>query len=191
MTHPPREMNKQIRNRYLLIGNRMDTKYHSLVSVSILFFCASLVACTPSASPTPYIPPSPVFRLLPSSTPAFDLPAFTPTPCFNDLALVEDLTIPDNTVVLPGSSLEKKWLVRNAGTCDWTGTYSLRFIGGSQMAAIPEQPLSQARSGQEATIRILFTAPLEPGQYVSLWQALDLDGIAFGEIFQVTVVVQP
>ena len=140
------------------------------------------------------MPPSPVVwqtTTFPSTVIGADPTILHATPCINDLLLVSDPTIPDNTVVSPGMSLDKQWLVRNNGTCDWDGTYTLRFVGGSLLDASPEFSLIPAVSGNEGSIEVKCTAPLESGQYISLWQAFDPLGNPFGEIFQMTIVVEP
>ena len=106
----------------------------------------------------------------------------TPTPpCENGLTFLEDITIPDGTVVAPGERLDKQWRVRNSGTCNWDGRYRLRLVDGVPMGAEEEVPLYPARAGAEAVIRIVFTAPEEPGTYISTWQAVDPQGNFFGD----------
>jgi hypothetical protein len=106
------------------------------------------------------------------------------------LAFVDDLTIPDYTIVAPGSMLDKQWLVQNSGSCNWDGRYRLRLVGGDALSAFPEQALYPARAGMQATLWIVFTAPLEAGEYFSEWQAFDARGIPFGESFLIRIIVQ-
>jgi hypothetical protein len=87
--------------------------------------------------------------------------------------------------------VDKQWRVQNTGTCDWNSGYRLRFLGASLLGAVQEQALYHSRAGSEALLRIQFTAPLVPGQYVSLWQAVDSSGVPFGDIFQMTIIVEP
>jgi hypothetical protein len=42
----------------------------------------------------------------------------------------------------------------------------------------------------QATLRIVFTTPVDAGDYISEWQAFDAKGIPFGESFFVKIVVQ-
>jgi hypothetical protein len=170
---------------------KMDMRYFFLKSVSI-FFIMELAACTPEVSATPYLPPTPAPRVTLLPTPTSTLPPGVPTPvCIDNLAFRDDLTIPDYSVVFPGSLLDKQWLVQNTGSCNWDERYRLRMIGGYPMGAAEEQALYPARAGAEAVIRILFTAPSEAGEYVSLWQAYDPNGFAFGEAFLIKIIVQP
>jgi hypothetical protein len=160
---------------------------------AILLALLLLPACTPTPPSTPFIPPkasTPTQLLvqgatpvIPTSTPQPELvasPTATP-PCTDGLAFVEDVTIPDGTTVSPGASIDKRWLVQNNGTCNWDARYRLKFVGGLEMGAATEQALYPARGGAQATIRITFTAPSEPGEYSTAWQAIDPNGEPFGD----------
>jgi hypothetical protein len=165
-----------------------------------LFF--ALVACGPGAAPR-YIPPTAadIPAALLSPTPSQRAAQGTPTeqnepvkpsptpPCVSSLTFLEDITIPDDTVVAPGAVLDKRWRVENSGTCNWDAAYRLKMIGGDDLGAPPEQALYPARSGAQALIRIFFTAPDEAGVYRSAWQAYDPDGSGFGDPFYIEVVV--
>ena len=64
------------------------------------------------------------------------------------------------------------------------------FVGGLEMGANIEQALYPARAGAQATIRINFVAPTEPGSYTTSWEAIDPDGLPFGDPIFMTIVVQ-
>jgi hypothetical protein len=91
--------------------------------------------------------------------------------------------------VTPGQTLDKRWQVQNSGTCNWDNRYRMKLIAGPEMAANPEQALFPARSGASLVIRIVFTAPNEPGTYRSAWQAYAPNGEPFGDPFFIEVVV--
>jgi hypothetical protein len=55
---------------------------------------------------------------------------------------------------------------------------------------VPEQALYPARSGTQVELRIVFTAPNEPGIYRSAWQAHDPEGQPFGDQFFIEIVVE-
>lgn len=108
--------------------------------------------------------------------------AFTPTPaCENDLQFIEDLNIPDNSVVQAGERLVKQWEVANSGTCNWDSTYRLHFVSGSDFGISPQLSLYPARSGTEAVVQIEFLVPETSGQYRSAWQAFSPGGEPFGD----------
>ena len=164
-----------------------------------------LVSCNPVAGQPPgaatepavYEPPSYpdiVATIAPaaSSTP-FPIASPTPEanlPCVDNLLFLEDLTIPDGTVVEAGAFLDKRWLVENNGACNWKANYHLALIAGPELGATSIQALYPARSGAQAQIRIVFTAPEEPGTYRSAWQAHDPQGTPFGDPIFIEFVVE-
>lgn len=179
--------------------NRFELSLGLLAIVSALFLTP---ACTPTPPATPFIPPKAATATLPpvlGNTPilpsvtsqpiASPDPTATP-PCMDGLAFIEDVTIPDGTVVSPGASIDKQWLVQNNGTCNWDSRYRLRFAGGLEMGAATEQALYPARAGSQATIRITFIAPSEPGTYTTAWQAIDPNGEPFDESIFMEITVQ-
>ena len=157
-------------------------------------------ACAPGATPTAFRPPTQPgpTQILPTTTPVPQLftPVPTPTitatipgPCTNSLSFLSDITVPDDTFILPGASIDKQWLVQNTGTCNWDSTYRLKWIGGDTMGAAQEQALYPARAGTQATLRILFTAPPVEDTYESAWQAVDPNGNVFGDLIFIKIVV--
>ncbi len=172
------------------------------------FFTANLIllisACSSAPTATPFLPPTaqslliePTFIINPTqnivviqSTP---LPTIEPTAnsdeCVSNLTFVSDLTIPDNTFITYGATMDKQWLVQNSGTCDWNADYRLRHIGGAELGAPEEIMLYPAKSGAQASIQIIFTAPFTDGEYESAWQAFDPAGLAFGDPIYIRVNV--
>jgi len=173
---------------------RRPKALHRVVYWWVWFGAAAvLIGCGPGNSTfQPYRPPT-----LHAPTPLSTQPPATPTPqpptatpdCTNGLTYLEDLSIPDGLEVQPGEVLEKRWRVKNSGSCNWDQAYRLKLAGGVEMGAAPEQALLPARGGSEGVVQITFTAPLEAGVYQSAWQAYDPDGEAFGDIFYIEVVV--
>lgn len=159
--------------------------------------CLLLSACGAETNPspiasntisvTPSLPP-----ILPTDTviPTFPV-LIPPTPtCVNGLSFISDVTFPDFSVVAAGTLLDKQWLVQNSGSCNWDNRYRLRLVAGDGLGASPEQALFPARAGTQATLRIVFSAPLVPGEYLSEWQAFDSQGVPFGDSFFIKIIVQ-
>ena len=170
--------------------------------LAVLSALSLIAACAPTATPTLFIAPraatvtappvqgeTPVIPTLTPSPVVTSSPTATP-PCTDDLAFVQDVTVPDGTVVAPGASIDKQWLVQNSGTCNWDSRYRLKFAGGNEMGAAAEQALYPARAGGQVTIRMAFTAPSQPGEYTTAWQAINPDGEPFGESIFVKIDVQ-
>jgi hypothetical protein len=191
----------------------MDTvKRNRLLPVSI-FVCMWFIlsGCgqkldAPSPVPSALIPassstnapiPTPILTVspqpsIPTETPlALEAIFPSPTPtCIDGLTFIGDVTIPDGSLITPGITIDKQWLVQNSGSCNWDNRYRLRLINGSALDASPEQALFPARSGMQATLQIFFVAPQEPGEYLSEWQVFDPMGIPFGDSFYIKFIVQ-
>lgn len=162
-------------------------------SLLLLAMTLLLSACGEQAAlntPEYFIPPTLANQAEPIS---FETPTpILPTPtiaCENDLSFIDDVTVPDGTKFAPGDVIEKVWLVRNSGTCNWTADYRVRFIDGDPMNAGLEQALFPARSGSEAEIRVTFVAPNRNGLVLSSWQAYSPEGQPFGTLFYISIVV--
>jgi hypothetical protein len=181
-----------IKNRFLL--NRY------LILLFIIFLTSS---CAPQPEPTPFRPPTSiaptkvVFTSTPPITLTVEIPiqiisiTSTNEPCTNILSFLDDITVEDGATFLPNDSIDKQWLIKNDGTCDWDSSYKLKWVGGDPMNANTEQALYPARAGTQATLRIIFTAPANAGEYESAWQATDTNGNFFGDLVFIKIVVIP
>jgi hypothetical protein len=185
-----------------------DTQYDRCIAYRILspvglivvylgLVFSGLTGCV--ESPTPYRPPAITFQPTPSPL-ASAIPTFTSLPietplaittpaCTDNLTFLEDISIRDGTVAHTGDSIDKRWLVMNSGSCNWDDRYHLKLVSGSEFNAPVEQALYPARSGTKASIRILFTAPSDPGSYQSAWQAYDPQGKPFGDPIIIQIAV--
>lgn len=171
-----------------------------LVLLSIIFLAS---ACSPQVTPTPFRPPTKpaptqilstitpipaIYTPIPTSTVTATA---TESPCTNNLEFLQDVTIPDGSTVSFGAPIDKQWLVKNNGTCDWGSTYHLKWIGGDPLGAAQEQILYPARAGTQVTLHITFTAPTVEGTFESAWQAYGPDGVAFGDPVFMKIVIFP
>jgi Ig-like domain from next to BRCA1 gene len=179
----------------------------SLLSRCLFLLTFLLAGCTPSGFPsidlaqqrTPFFRPpteanavatqSHIQGTIPTNSAPANGQAAPTALCKDNLAFVKDLTIPDGTVVEPLSTLDKRWQVENNGNCNWGENYRVRLIAGPELEAQKEQALYPARSGSQATIRIVFKAPQEPGTYRSAWQAFNAQGTPFGDPFFIEISV--
>lgn len=174
-----------------------------IISCPVLFLLSVfflVVGCAPQAAPTAFRPPTaaPPTLILPTATPLSITATIAPTltatvdagPCTNLLTFLDDLTVEDGTTFAPGADIDKQWLVQNDGTCNWDSTYKLKWVGGYTLGVKEEQPLFPAAAGVQVTLRIVFTAPEEPGTYQTTWQATAPDGTLFGDTVYMEIVVQ-
>jgi hypothetical protein len=118
---------------------------------------------------------------------------FTPVPTgpSGDRAVfVTDVTIPDGTVLAPGAAFTKTWKLQNAGTSNWTTSYSLAFVSGEQMGAITSAPLDQSvPPGQQIDVSVNLVAPVNPGTYQGYWKMKNASGQFFNDVVYVKIVV--
>ncbi len=174
-----------------------------IISRPVLFLLSVfflVVGCAPQAAPTAFRPPTaaPPTLILPTATPLSITATIAPTltatvdagPCTNLLTFLDDLTVEDGTTFAPGADIDKQWLVQNDGTCNWDSTYKLKWVDGYTLGVTEEQPLFPAAAGVQVTLRIVFTAPEEPGTYQTTWQATAPDGTLFGDTVYMEIVVQ-
>ncbi|MBN1313078.1 MAG: hypothetical protein JXB30_16830 [Anaerolineae bacterium] len=128
----------------------------------------------------------------PVSATSPNLPTPTPTrECVLEALFVEDVTIPDDTVVEPGETFTKTWRVENAGNCNWASSnIVLVFLWGTQMAEEEEISVPSTKAGDTVDISIRMTAPMEPGVHVAMWQLQTADGQQVGVQLYLRIVVQ-
>lgn len=196
---------------------KRHTRYAKRIVYAVFSVFLLLAACAPPAETAFFIPPtapaSPTSAAtiisLWTATPTEETSReqtptpkaiFTPSPttsetltlenCSNDLKYLTDLTVPDGSPIEPGARIDKQWLVRNSGTCDWDADYRLRLLGGfPPLGAETVQALFPARAGAEVTLQIFFTAPAASNVYRSAWQAYDPQGNPFGETIYIEITV--
>jgi hypothetical protein len=156
----------------------------------------------PEPVPTTPTPTQPVATDLPQPT-STSRPAPTQTPlpplaCTDKATFIQDVTIPDNTRLLPGQSFVKTWRLRNAGTCTWTTDYAVVFASGHSLGGPLAIPLQRSVApGSTTDLSVTLTAPAEFGAYESRWQLRNADVELFGigrnadAPFWVKIVVGP
>ena len=98
--------------------------------------------------------------------------------CIDLAAFGGDITIPDDTFVLPGETFVKTWRFVNGGSCTWTTGYALTFAGGEQMGGPDVVPITQkVATGGTVDVSVSLTAPTTLGTLRSEW-SLTHDGVA-------------
>ena len=158
-----------------------------LVVVGLMAACGQA-----AASPTSGLgsqAPAGTARAVPSPEPTHEVAAASlEAPCVNDAVFLSDLTIPDGTVVQAGQVLDKRWSVRNSGTCDWGAGYRLVPVSPNPLAGETPLALYPAKAGADAVWQVFVHAPSQPGEIIGRWQAQTPDGTTFGQ--QVFIKIQ-
>ena len=116
--------------------------------------------------------------------------------CVYRASLVSDVSVPENTLMAPGSRFTKTWRLRNEGTCTWgpgLSLHSLFFMSGEAMGAPSQVRLpSNTPPGGSVDISINMIAPDLPGVYRGEWMLHVADGplLGVGPDMQMPLVVQ-
>lgn len=175
----------------------------SIVSILVLILSAcNLPSGTPTAEPnvvftaaaltvqaqstqlapfnTPTLPPAqPTNTLAPIASATLAIPTITrsvpPTAACDQAQFIKDVTIPDGTVIAPGTIFKKTWRLKNIGTCTWSG-YQLVFDQGEAMSPVPD-PIGTVAPGQEVDVSVTFTAPTVSKSYRSYWRLRNASGV--------------
>ncbi|HEY84449.1 MAG TPA: hypothetical protein G4N96_04955 [Chloroflexi bacterium] len=108
--------------------------------------------------------------------------------CSNDAQLVKEINYPAGTTVQPNTHFQKRWLVKNTGTCDWNSGYYLDLVSGLALGAVKTQ-LPLVLAGSEVELPLAMVAPDEGGTYQSQWKIHDLQGRPFGATLGVEIIV--
>lgn len=115
----------------------------------------------------------------------------TETVCEFNAAFVNDLSIPDGTILEPGQVFDKIWQLENNGCADWPSETEVVFLDGFLMGGPVAAPLgSVVPSGSTYDLMLTFQAPDEPGSYLTTYQLRTPDGLPFGEPFFMNIVVE-
>jgi RHS repeat-associated protein len=112
------------------------------------------------------------------------------------VAFIADVTIPDNTQVVAGSTFIKTWRLKNTGTSSWNG-YTAVFVSSPSnglssinLSATGATSITAPSGGPGQTVDLStqMRAP-SPGTYYSYWQLRNSSGVSFGVQFYVKIRV--
>jgi hypothetical protein len=166
-------------------------------------------AFTPTPLPVSTSTPTPTSILvLPTATQILILPSYAPIEnhttgslqksdapyrvdysLCNNSAYIDDVTIPDGTVLSPGETFVKTWTLENTGFCMWKADYILTFFEGDPMSGLDTEIGRAIASGRQSKISITLTAPSLEGTYTGYWLLADEYDKSFGMPFYVQIVV--
>jgi uncharacterized protein YkwD len=88
--------------------------------------------------------------------------------CKDSAAMIEDVTVPDNTVMTKGQQFTKTWRFLNNGKCDWSG-YSIAFFAGDRMGTPDSVPIQDTPAGKAVDVSVNLTAPAADGSYTGFY----------------------
>ena len=100
---------------------------------------------------------------------------------------ISDVTVPDGTVMTPGQTFVKTWLVQNSGTCTWDTNYKIGFGFGEAMSSTTTALTKSVAPGEQVEISINLTVPTKTGNLTGTWRMMNGQGAFFGT--NLTVVI--
>jgi hypothetical protein len=184
---------------YLSACNLPSRNIEDIASTAAAQTVEALLSATPvSGIATPSFTPLPVpATLTPAASPAItNTPSVTATTNCNVAQFITDVTIPDGTIMAPNQAFNKKWRIKNDGTCTWTG-FSLVFDSGDAMSGPATKAISTLNPGQEVDLDVDLKAPTTPGSYRGYWRINTNSGVLVpivngsqGKSFYVDIKVQ-
>ena len=104
---------------------------------------------------------------------------------------MDDVTIPDGTAILAGTSFTKTWLVQNNGDVAWTPGFKLTYDNGGNLAASSSITLPACAPGGQVQVSVAMIAPNRKGNTKSVWVFRDSQGNVFGDHMYVLIDVKP
>jgi hypothetical protein len=101
--------------------------------------------------------------------------------CENDSEFLEDISIPDYSIIERDEIFVKLWRVRNNGTCTWTPAYKTNFSQGNPLEWQAMAIADIVAPGEETEVSVTIQSPAIPGIYQTWWQLSDEQGQNFGD----------
>ncbi|KAI9283010.1 hypothetical protein BC943DRAFT_328101 [Umbelopsis sp. AD052] len=106
---------------------------------------------------------------------------------------VDDVNIPDGTIVAAKSRFLKIWNMVNEGTQEWPQGTQLVFCGGDSLASSPSTTtfaVPVTKPGKNAYVTADLQAPAKPGRYVSYFRLITPTGTRFGHRVWCDILVE-
>ena len=156
---------------------------------------AAVTTNTPTQTSTPAFTATALPTFTFTLAPATETPQPAPPTVLSDYdfcdnsAYVSDITIKDGTVLMPGEPFKKIWRLQNNGACPWRPEYTVTFVSGYNMDGVTTTINQYVAPGKSAKITVTMKAPTAEGTYTGYWSLTNFDGINFGEVVYVRVVV--
>lgn len=173
----------------------IQTAAAETIMADIAATAAAATLLTPLASPTAE-PTQPVGTITVTVTMTLSLPSTpialgTPLGLCDDASFVQDVTVPDGSVMTPGAEFLKTWKVRNTGDCTWGAGYTIVYGGyNDKMSGVPASIGTTVIPNQDVDVSVQFKAPTKVGEYLSAWRMASPSGYPFGQFLFVKIIVR-
>ncbi|GAB4571145.1 MAG: hypothetical protein Fur0017_19420 [Anaerolineales bacterium] len=107
----------------------------------------------------------------------------------NNSTYVDDVTVPDDTVMTPGQTFTKTWKLQNTGSCAWSTSYKVTFVSGNAMSGVTTPLTVAVQPGQSGDVSVAMKAPATAGDAIGYWILTNDSGQNFGTTFYVKIKV--
>ena len=134
--------------------------------------------------------PTPTQIQIPPLVQSFNAPFQVDESICDNSAYIEDITIPDGSLLAPGETFVKTWAIRNTGFCTWKDSYNVLLYDGNSMSGQETEIGKTIASGKETKISISLIAPDSEGIYKGTWIMTNEHGTPFGMSFYVQISVK-
>ncbi|MGD0173291.1 MAG: NBR1-Ig-like domain-containing protein [Anaerolineales bacterium] len=153
------------------------------VQITSLFVMSPTSTLSRAPQESPILSPTFTLSLNPTRPPIRNVPA-----CYDSLFL-EDVTIPDGTIMAPEENFVKTWKFKNTGTCGWTTSFAIGFSYGNLMNGNDTALPNSVDTGDSVDIAVDMTAPKTTGWYAGWWRLKNESGLYFGDFVYVSILV--
>lgn len=164
--------------------------FSAVQTLAVETFAAGLTQtaeAVPTFTPTPTLEPT--LTLTPTVTGEVP-PTPTKNNCYN-LLYLQDITIPDGTVMKPNETFTKTWMVQNTGGCAWAPGFTFVNVGGDSMRAATVKLTKAVPVGLKYELSVDMVVPT--GSYGTIqgaWRMAYEPGMYFGDTLFISIVVE-
>ena len=174
----------------------------------------SITTKPPSPKPIFTNTPSPRPTTISTATPSMDgtlTPVGSESYTCSSFQWIEDVTIPDGTLLKPGQIFLKIWRIKNTGNCPWNVTFELAYDHGDRLDG-PDRSrayfypqgvqltsslndsswgnfVADVKSGEVVDLPLFLRAPEKAGEYQGVWRLDDENGIGI-DFLWVNIIVE-
>jgi len=162
----------------LSLGSCIKVSQETAMSAPPAFVTSTLPPTRPGLSLPTEVPPTSTASTPDSSTtttPGGTASASDAGSCKDSAVLLEDVTVPDNSLMPRGGKFTKTWRFMNTGKCNWSG-YTIAFVAGDRMETPDSAPVPQTEPGKTVDVSIELTAPSIDGAYTGFYELKNSNG---------------
>jgi len=104
--------------------------------------------------------------------------------------IVDDLSLPDGTVVGSNHRVTKMWRMKNSGSVAWPVPFMLTHVSGDFLGIGTLLFQEVVEPGATFDIFAEFVVPSNPGRHISYYRLCSADGQEFGNRLWIDIIVE-